>query len=208
MLNKGVGNVMKKRLELKDIMNVGIFVVIYYVAFFASMCVGYFPPAMPFLSIVSGILCGIPFMLFLTKIKKPGCILLFGTVCGLISLAMGSGAMPLVFAVVAGLICELLMFCIKYRPGIINIMVYMVFTLWNMGYGIRLYVSTASSYVDSLNEGYGEDYVSSMLDYVMGVTFWSSVGLCLLGGLLGGLLGFAIFRKHFKKIEMSTEANA
>ena len=195
----------KKRLELKDIMTVGIFVVIYYVAFFAAMCVGYFPPAMPFLTIISGLLCGIPFMVFLTKIKKLGCILLFGIVCGLISLAMGSGVMPLIFAVVVSVICELLMFCFKYIAGVKYILVYMIFTLWNIGYGIRLYLSTSSAYVDSLNEEYGEDYVSSMLDYLTGVTFWSSVGLCLLGGLLGGLLGYAIFRKHFKKIEMSTE---
>lgn len=208
MLYEGVNSIMKKRLELKDIMNVGIFVVIYYITFFASMCVGYFPPAMPFLSVVSGVLCGIPFMVFLAKIKKPSCILLFGTVCGLISLTMGSGAMPLAFAVAVSLICELLMYCFKYKASIKYVIVYMVFTLWNLGYGIRLYLSTASSYVDSLNEGYGEEYVSSMLDYVTGVTFWSCVGLCLLGGLLGGLLGFAIFRKHFKKIEMSTETNA
>jgi len=198
---------MKKRLELKDIMTVGIFVVIYYVAFFAAMCVGYFPPAMPFLTIISGLLCGIPFILFLTKVKKPGCILLYGIVCGLISLAMGSGVMPLIFAAVASAICEVLMFCFKYKPSVKYILVYMIFTLWNIGYGIRLYMSTSSAYVDSLNEGYGEDYVSSMLDYVTGITFWSSVGLCLLGGLLGGLLGCAVFRKHFKKIEMSTGTN-
>ena len=32
---------MSNKYQLKDIMNVGIFVVLYYVTFFAAMCLGY-----------------------------------------------------------------------------------------------------------------------------------------------------------------------
>ncbi len=132
-----------KKLDLKDIMNVGIFVVVYYVAFFASICLGYFPPAMAILSLISGLVCGIPFMLFLTRIKKPACLLLFGIICGLISLAMGSGALPLIFAVVLSAIGEILLYCFKYVPSAKYIIVYIVFTLWNVGYGLRLMLASS-----------------------------------------------------------------
>ncbi len=188
-----------KKLDLKDIMNVGIFVVVYYVAFFASICLGYFPPAMAILSLISGLVCGIPFMLFLTKIKKPACLLLFGIICGLISLAMGSGALPLIFAVVLSAIGEILLYCFKYVPSAKYIIVYIVFTLWNVGYGLRLMLASSSTYIESLNDSYGEEYVGAMLDSVFSFGFAASVLICAVGGLLGGILGYFVFRKHFVK---------
>lgn len=188
-----------KKLDLKDIMNVGIFVVVYYVAFFASICLGYFPPAMAILSLISGLVCGIPFMLFLTKIKKPACLLLFGIICGLISLAMGSGTLPLIFAVVLSVIGEILLYCFKYVPSAKYIIVYIVFTLWNVGYGLRLMLASSSTYVESLKDSYGEEYVGAMLDSVFSFGFAASVLICAVGGLLGGILGYFVFRKHFVK---------
>lgn len=188
-----------KKLDLKDIMNVGIFVVVYYVAFFASICLGYFPPAMAILSLISGLVCGIPFMLFLTKIKKPASLLLFGIICGLISLAMGSGILPLIFAVVLSVIGEILLYCFKYVPSAKYIIVYIVFTLWNVGYGLRLMLASSSTYVESLNDSYGEEYVGAMLDSVFSFGFAASVLICAVGGLLGGILGYFVFRKHFVK---------
>lgn len=188
-----------KKLDLKDIMNVGIFVVVYYVAFFASICLGYFPPAMAILSLISGLVCGIPFMLFLTKIKKPASLLLFGIICGLISLAMGSGILPLIFAVVLSVIGEILLYCFKYVPSAKYIIVYIVFTLWNVGYGLRLVLASSSTYVESLKDSYGEEYVGAMLDSVFSFGFAASVLICAVGGLLGGILGYFVFRKHFVK---------
>lgn len=188
-----------KKLDLKDIMNVGIFVVVYYVAFFASICLGYFPPAMAILSLISGLVCGIPFMLFLTKIKKPASLLLFGIICGLISLAMGSGILPLIFAVVLSVIGEILLYCFKYVPSAKYIIVYIVFTLWNVGYGLRLMLASSSTYVESLKDSYGEEYVGAMLDSVFSFGFAASVLICAVGGLLGGILGYFVFRKHFVK---------
>lgn len=188
-----------KKLDLKDIMNVGIFVVVYYVAFFASICLGYFPPAMAILSLISGLVCGIPFMLFLTKIKKPACLLVFGIICGFISLAMGSGTLPLIFAVVLSVIGEILLYCFKYVPSAKYIIVYIVFTLWNVGYGLRLMLASSSTYIESLNDSYGEEYVGAMLDSVFSFGFAASVLICAVGGLLGGILGYFVFRKHFVK---------
>lgn len=190
---------MNNKYQVKDIMNVGIFVVLYYVAFFSAMCLGYIPFFMSILSLISGIVCGIPFMLFLTKVKKFGMVLLFGIICGIITLLMGSGILPLITAVIAALISEIILLSGKYRLGIRSIFAYAVFTLWNLGYGLRLYVSTASTFTNSLEESYGEEYVSAMLGYALEPSFWVSVLLCLAGGILGGLLGFFIFRKHFRK---------
>ena len=191
---------MKAKYELKDLMNVAIFVVLYYVAFFIGMCFGYIPVLMGVLSLFTGLLSGIPFMLFLTKVKKPGMILLFAAVCGLISLAMGSGVWPLITALIAGLLCELMVRAMKYQPSAKMVLVHAAFSLWSIGFGMRLYLASFDSYRQSLVENYGEEYVAEMLQSVSGMGFWGTMAITLIGGVLGGLLGYAVFKKHFRKI--------
>ena len=191
---------MTAKYELKDFMNVALFVVLYYVAFFIGMCFGYIPVFMTVLPLLTGIICGIPFMLFLTKVRKPGLITLFGVVCGLISLVQGSGAWPLLTAVIAALIAELIAYLFKYSASLKSILIHAVFSLWNIGFSMRLYLASFESYRASLVESYGEEYVSEMLQNVTGIGFFGTLILSFIGGILGGLLGYAVFRKHFKRI--------
>ena len=48
-----------KKLQAKDLINVGIFTAIYFVIFFAGMMLGYIPIFIPLLGLVCPILCGI-----------------------------------------------------------------------------------------------------------------------------------------------------
>ncbi|MFR5110588.1 MAG: MptD family putative ECF transporter S component [[Clostridium] leptum] len=73
----------------KDLINIGIFTAIYFVIFFAGMMLGYIPIFIPLLGLVCPILCGIPFMLYLTKVKKFGMVSLTGIILGLLNLIMG-----------------------------------------------------------------------------------------------------------------------
>ena len=83
------------KLQAKDLINVGIFTAIYFVIFFAGMMLGYIPIFIPLLGLVCPILCGIPFMLYLTKVKKFGMVSLTGIILGLLNLIMGSGVLVL-----------------------------------------------------------------------------------------------------------------
>lgn len=67
-------------LQAKDLINIGIFTAIYFVVFFAGMMLGYIPIFIPLLGFVCPILCGIPFMLYLTKVKKFGMVSLTGII--------------------------------------------------------------------------------------------------------------------------------
>ena len=89
-----------KKLQAKDLINVGVFTAIYFVIFFAGMMLGYIPIFIPLLGLVCPILCGIPFMLYLTKIKKFGMVSLTGIVLGLLNLIMGSGVLVLIFGII------------------------------------------------------------------------------------------------------------
>jgi hypothetical protein len=60
-------------------------------------------------------------------------------------------------------------------------------------------LASSSTYIESLNDSYGEEYVGAMLDSVFSFGFAASVLICAVGGLLGGILGYFVFRKHFVK---------
>ena len=62
----------EKKLTGKDLINIGIYGAIYFVILFAVAMLGMIPIFLPLLSVFVPILGGIPFMLFLTRVKKPG----------------------------------------------------------------------------------------------------------------------------------------
>lgn len=71
-------------LKGKDLMNIGIYSAIYFVIVFACAMLGYIPIFMPLLTVIVPILGGIPFMLFLTKVKKFGMILIMSIIMGIL----------------------------------------------------------------------------------------------------------------------------
>ena len=103
------------KLQAKDLINVGIFTAIYFVIFFAGMMLGYIPIFIPLLGLVCPILCGIPFMLYLTKVKKFGMVSLTGIILGLLNLIMGSGVLVLIFGIIFGVLCDVILRAGKYR---------------------------------------------------------------------------------------------
>ena len=64
----------EKKLKGRDLINIGIYGAIYFVILFAVAMLGMIPVFLPLLSVFVPILGGIPFMLFLTRVKKPGMI--------------------------------------------------------------------------------------------------------------------------------------
>ena len=103
------------KLQAKDLINVGIFTAIYFVIFFAGMMLGYIPIFIPLLGLVCPILCGIPFMLYLTKVKKFGMVSLTGIILGLLNLVMGSGVSVFIAGVIFGIASDLDLKAGKYQ---------------------------------------------------------------------------------------------
>ena len=91
-----------KKLNGRDLINIGIYGAIYFVILFAVAMLGMIPIFLPLLSVFVPILGGIPFMLFLTRVKKPGMIFIFAMIMGILMLLTGMGPWPLLTCAVAG----------------------------------------------------------------------------------------------------------
>ena len=82
---------MNNRLQAKDLINVGIFTAILFVICMGVAMVGYIPIFVPLLSVIVPFVGGIPFMLFLTRVRKFGMVLIMAAIIGIIMCLMGMG---------------------------------------------------------------------------------------------------------------------
>ena len=186
------------KLQAKDLINVGIFTAIYFVLFFAGMMLGYMPIFIPLLGFVCPIICGIPFMLFLTKVKKFGMVSLCGIILGLLNMIMGSGVLVFVFGIIFGIAGDLVLKSGKYQSWKHTLIGNGVFSLWIMGFVSRMFL-TRTEFFASMVSSYGQEYVDTLMGLTPGWTFPVLFVVTFIGGILGALLGKAVLKKHFEK---------
>ena len=187
-----------KRMQAKDLINVGIFTAIYFVIFFAGMMLGYIPIFIPLLGLVCPILCGIPFMLYLTKVKKFGMVTLTGIILGLLNVLIGAGVLVLIYGVVFGVLGDLVLKAGKYQSWKFTLLGYGVFSLWIMGYVSRMFL-TRTEFFAFLESNYGAEYTATLASYTPAWMFPVLFVVTFIGGILGALLGRVVLKKHFKK---------
>lgn len=186
------------RLQAKDLINVGIFTAIYFILYFVTMMIAYIPIFILVLGLLCPIVCGIPMMLYYTKVRQFGMITLMGTILGLTMLAMGSGVLVLIAGVICGLAADLIMKAGRYSNWRLMALSYAVFSLWTMGYYSRLFF-TRDAFLDSLIAGYGREYAETIAALTPSWSYAALALSCVVGGLLGAWLGRAVLKKHFVK---------
>ena len=86
---------MSERLNVKDLITVGIFSVIIIVLIFIFGMLGYIPMVMLALPILAALICGIPYMLFLTRVSKFGMVTLLGVIIGIVMFLSGHTWVPI-----------------------------------------------------------------------------------------------------------------
>lgn len=92
------------KLSVKDLINVGLFSVIYFIMFTISGILGYIPICVVILPLIAGILGGIPFVLFTIKEQKLGAVTLMGVIAGLFTFLVGADLAVCCFGLVFGLL--------------------------------------------------------------------------------------------------------
>ena len=82
---------MSKRLEVKDLINIGLFSVLGFIFMMIGSFLAMVPVLMPVVPFAQGVLVGPVNMLYSTKIKKRGMIFIQSLLIALIYVAMGHG---------------------------------------------------------------------------------------------------------------------
>ena len=188
------------RFSARDLLSVAIFAVIYFVIVFAVAMLGIISPLVMLLTLpLSPITAGIPYMLFLTRVRHAGMVTLFGLVVGLLYLMMGHPWQSTLVTIAVSILADLIVWAGRYRSTRAAIWAHTVFTVWFVGPWIPFFIDPVA-YVDSYGtESMGEAYMRQFADVVTPTTILVMVAATLVCGFLGGLLGTKLLRKHFRK---------
>lgn len=186
------------KLTGKDLINVGIYSAIYFVIVFLIAMLGMVPILYPMLVVFCPIIGGIPFMLFLTKVKKPGMIFIMSILMGLLMLISGMGIYPLIVSVFSGLISEVIFRKGNYSSAKMAVLTNGTFSLWVWACFLLLFLNR-DSYMASRAESVGQEYVDALNKLTPGWLCPVLLIVCFVFGIIGGLIGKKMMHKHFEK---------
>ena len=185
------------RLAGKDLINIGIYSAIYFVIIMAVAMTGFIPIMMLMICVLGPILGGIPFMLYLTKVKKFGMIFIMSIIMCLLMALTGMGPYAIPVGIVSSLIAELVWKRANYSKTGSSMIVYAFFSLWMWGNFIPLFTNPAGYF--STRQDFGADYEAALTALLPP---WMAPVLliaCFVCGIIGSLIGRALLKKHFAR---------
>ncbi len=185
------------RLNAKDLINVGIYTAICAVICCAVAMTGVIPIMMVLLIVFVPIFTGIPYMMFLTKVKKFGMILILNVLMGALMWVTGMSYYALIVGTLSGLIAEFIYRAGDYKSKKCGIIAYAVSGIycWANYFGIFF---NAEAYF-STRQNFGQEYIDSVTSML---PMWMCPVLLVVDfacGIIGGWIGTRVLRKHFEK---------
>ena len=188
----------ESKLNGKDLINIGIYAAIYFVIVFAIAMLGMIPVMYPMLVVLCPLIGGIPFMLFITKVKKFGMIWIMSVIMGILMLVSGMGWYPLAVSVVSGLLAELIYRKGDYSSAKMAIFTHAVFSIWIWANFLLLFLNR-ESYMETRTESVGAEYVEALNRITPDWLCPVLLVVCIVFGLIGGIIGKTMMKKHFEK---------
>lgn len=193
---------MMERLNIKDLITVGIFSVINIILIFTFGMLGYIPILMLGLPIIGALVWGIPFMLFLTRVNKFGMITLMGLIIGIVMFLSGHTWIPIIVYTITGLIADIIIKTKDYSSIKTSIIGYAVFAVGLIGNMLPFFI-LRDYYISAMNASMGAEYVNFITPFLQYHFLIILVILTFIAGLISGYIGKLVLKKHFEKAGMA-----
>lgn len=186
------------RLTVKDLITVGVFSAFYIVVFYATGMLGIIPIFMALLALLLPIVGGIPFMLYLTRVKKFGMVTITSVLVTLV-MAAGEGSWPvLLIGPLTGVLADLIFKAGGYASWKHTLVGYWVFSLWVVGPYVPMLLGM-EAYLRNIEPMYGAEYTTAIAALMPSWFFLTLPVQAAIGTLIGAYLGRATLRKHFER---------
>lgn len=187
----------KRKLEIKDLVTIGVFAVIYFVVMFAVGMIGVVPILFLVYPSILGIVSGAIVMLFMLKVQKPWGLFILGILSPFLMFAMGHTYVIAVHAIVVMLIAEMIRRVGEYKSFKYNMLSFTIFNTWICGSLMQM-LWAKEKYME-LSMMMGKEYVDAierLITYPNMVLVYLGA---LIGGAIGAYIGKALLKKHFEK---------
>lgn len=187
-----------KKLDVKDLVNVGMFTAIYFVLFFLSASFGMIPVMAVFFPLISAVLAGIPMILFFTRTDKFGAVTILCVLSGLINFAMGFGIQSLLGAVLCGFAADLILWAGKYKSWIHMVIGYIVFSEWVVFTMLPMWFNK-EQYFEKARASQGDAFADATVAFITNTMLAMVIGGIAVAAVAGAFAGRVVLKKHFKK---------
>ncbi|MBN6203286.1 MptD family putative ECF transporter S component [Staphylococcus saprophyticus] len=188
----------KSKIDVKDLINIGLFTAVYFIFIAPPGILGIIPIFMLLLPAMIGLVGGIPVMLLITKTQKFGALTICGVVVSLLLAIMGHPWMALILSVPVIVIADMVMAMGQYKSWKLNSIGYIIFSFWPIGNLLPFYFMR-NSYLAFIRDKYGTDYEAT----VEGLFSIGMIPIILITTIIGAWIGAyiakGILKKHFKR---------
>lgn len=189
------------KLEVKDLINIGLFTAIYFIFIAPPGILGIIPIFMLLLPAMVGLVGGIPIMLLISKVQKFGALSICGIIVSLILAIMGHPWIALVFSVPVILISDGIMAWGHYKNWKQNCLGYIIFSFWPISTFIPFYFMR-TSYLSFIQEKYGVEYETTVAGLFSVEMIPVIIITTVIGAVIGAYIAKMILKKHFKRTGM------
>ncbi|MFI3257932.1 MAG: MptD family putative ECF transporter S component [Spirochaetales bacterium] len=191
----------KTKLKTKDLIYAGAFAALYMITMIiVIMVLGMFPILYFMLPLFVGIVAATVYMMYVTKVKKMGAILILAVMFGLIMSSSGHG-LAILITVPIGILAEIIAKLGNYQSQKMFSLSYIVFNLTMVTPYNELYLGTAK-FLDESRVNYGDNYADTIQNVLNTYGVWLiifQVLIAMVGAVIGVVLAAKLFKKHFIK---------
>jgi conserved hypothetical integral membrane protein TIGR02185 len=190
-----------KGLKGKDLITIGIFSAIYFVINFAFMLLGGIHPVLWMLMPgFIAVFAGIPFMLMVAKVQKPGAVFLMGLITALIYFVTGQFTLVILISMASAcVLAEVIRSMTKYDSFKGNSTAYVIFSLGMTGSPLPIWLFKADFLAQITEQGMPADYVSAVEALSSNAMLFVLFVAPIIGGMIGAFIAKGLFKKHFVK---------
>lgn len=186
-------------LTTRDLINIGVFTVLYFAA--VAVC-GQLGALVPILQVLGPlyipIVAGIPFILFLTRVNKFGMITIMGMLVGLLVLATGQAFWVPLLALVLAPLADFVAGRGSYRRWPNLVAGYSIFSLMLIGTVVPLFFAR-DAYLARVSDRKDATWVQQIVDLTPMWMFGVMLLMLVIGSVIGAHLGRRVLRKHFER---------
>lgn len=190
----------KYRLTGKDVITIGIFSAIYFVLNFIAMIGGVIPILWILLPGTTAILTGVPYLMMVTKVRKPGAVMIMGLITAVLYFVTGQFTILILITMLAAcVLAEIVRFLTKYENKLVyHAVSFVLFSYGMLGSPAALFVYR-DSFLNQIAESMGNAYAEKMTSFISAPMLTALCVSPIIGGIIGILIAVKMFNKHFKK---------
>lgn len=190
-----------EKLTTKDLVTIGVYSAIFFIINLVVMMTSGIAPVLWLgMAPILALLCGVIYMMLITKVQKFGAVLIMGMIVAVIYFTTGMFTwLILATFAVCGIAAELIRYAFGYQSFKGNLAAYCVFALGIIGSPLPLWVM-GDSFINSILEaGMDPSYVDTIQAMISGWSLAAVIIATIIAALIGGLIAKNMLKKQMKK---------